>query len=121
MKRLLLLLAFLCFTATSQAQTIKQATARIFESQSKELSRIVLVYETGESEIIELENFKMLASSSSTNEVLIENQKKINKLFNDMAEKGYEISKMTTTGEVFLYTFVVFTKKVDTLFEMGDD
>lgn len=93
------------------AQTNKQATARIFESQSKELSRIVLVYETGESEIIPLQNWKLFGSASSTNQILIENQVVINKLLNDMVEKGYEITHLTNTGDSYLYTFIVFTKQ----------
>lgn len=107
----LLTATFLFATIWANAQTSKQATARIFESQNKNLSHIVLVYETGESEIIPLENWKLLGSTSSTNEVLINNQKTINKLLNDMTEKGYELTKMTSTGESFLYTFIVFTRK----------
>lgn len=107
----LLAATFLFVTLSAHAQTNKQATARIFESQNKNLSHIVLVYETGESEIIPLENWKLFGSASTTNEILIENQKTINKLLNEMTEKGYEISKITSTGEQFLYTFIVFTRK----------
>lgn len=109
--KLIITAIFLLVTIWVNAQSTKQASARIFESQNKNLSHIVLVYETGESEIILLENWKFLGSVSSTNESLIKNQKIINKLLNDMSEKGYEISKMTSTGEAFLYTFIVFTKK----------
>lgn len=107
----LLTVVFLFITIRINAQSNRQATARIFETQSKELSRIVLVYETGESEVIPLKNLKFFGSASSTNKILIENQKTINKLLNDMSEKRYEISKMTSTGEDYLYTFIVFTKK----------
>lgn len=48
---------------------------------------------------------------ASKAENLIDNQKTINKLLNDMAEKGYEITEMTSSGETTLYTFIVFTRK----------
>ena len=114
MKRQVLttILAILIMTIIANAQSnFKQASARIFESQSAELSRIVLVYENGESEVIPLKNWKLFESVSSTNDILIANQKTINKFLNDMDSKGYEISQMTTTGEGFLYTFIIFTRK----------
>jgi len=99
-------------TGVSFAQSnSKQASARIFESQSAEMSRIVLVYENGESEIIPLKNWKFMATASSTNSILIDNQKTINQFLNDMDSKGYEISHMSTTGENYLYTFILFNKK----------
>ncbi len=109
--RLLLTVFALLTSMVIQAQTGKQATARIFESQSKELSRIVLVYETGESEIIPLQHWKLFGSASSTNQILIENQVVINNLLNDMAQRGYEITHLTNTGDAYLYTFIVFTRR----------
>ena len=95
----------------ASAQTGKHATARIFESQTKKLSHIILVYDTGESEIIPLQLWQPQRSMASKAENLIDNQKTINKLLNDMAEKGYEITEMTSSGETTLYTFIVFTRK----------
>lgn len=106
----LLTAIFIFVTVWANAQTSKHATARIFESQNKNLSHIVLVYETGESEIIPLENWKKFGSIYTANEILIENQKTINRVLNEMAEKGYEIAKMTSTVELFLCTFIVFTR-----------
>lgn len=104
--------ALLLLTLYANAQTnVKQATARIFESQSAELSRIVVVYEDSTSEIIPLQNWKLFGGVASTNNILIENQKTINQFLNNMNSKGYELTKMTATGEAYLYTFIVFTRK----------
>lgn len=100
----------LMVTALVSAQSAKHATARIFESGNKNHSRITLVYETGESEIIQLEPWNSFSLEKS-NEAHIQNQTTINKLINGMAEKGYEISHMTSTFEGFLYTFIVFNKR----------
>lgn len=99
-------------TLIANAQSnVKQATARIFESHSADLSRILFVYENGESEVIPLKNWKLLGSASSMNDIFIENQKTINTLLNDMNSKGYEVSNMSTTGEGFLNAFIIFTRK----------
>ena len=104
---------FFMVTLSSHAQINKQATARIFESPSKELSRIVLVYETGESQIIPLRNWRQLAGSTSfTNEVRVDNQKTINQLLNDMGEKGYRVLEMSNSIDTnFIHTFIIFTKE----------
>jgi len=108
----LLTVMFLFVTVLANAQVSKQATARIVEGHTKEYSSIVLTYETGESEIIPLEYWKQLEKVQVMNASIIENQKIINKLINDMAEKGYEISTMTgTTQAYYLNLFIVFTKR----------
>ena len=113
-KKLLTIGLFVLIVISAQAQSVnKYATARIFESQSKELSRMVLVYETGESEIIPLKNWKpSFGSALSNNDILIENQKVITQYLNKMSEKGYEVTNMTSTGDpTYLFTSIVFTKK----------
>ncbi|MCK5027996.1 MAG: hypothetical protein KAR57_00075 [Bacteroidales bacterium] len=112
-KKLLTIGLFVLIAISAQAQKInKYASARIFESQSKELSRMVLVYETGESEIIPLKNWKAFGNALSNNDILIENQKVITEHLNKMSEKGYEVKNMTSTGDpTYLFTFIVFTKK----------
>lgn len=110
MKKLIALISSLfLFTGITYAQG--QATARIFETQSAKLSRIVVVYENGESEVIDLKNWKLFGSTSSLNETLIDNQKAINKFLQTMTDKGYKLTKMTSTGESFIYTFMVFEKE----------
>ena len=109
MNKLLLLIWFLMVGSMAFAQSSKHATARIVESQNKKLSRIVLVYETGESEIIPLSAFQFFGNDIDN--TLIDNQKTINKLINDMAEKGYQVAEMNTTGEAFFYTLILFTKQ----------
>lgn len=88
----------------------KIAIARIYEGQSVDFSRIVLVFENGETEITPLKNLPYLGSLKVSNERFVENQITINKMFNDMALKGYEIDKLSVSGESFLYTFVVFKR-----------
>jgi|GEM_PF-5631163 len=109
--KLLLATSLLLISAGIRAQSVQHATARIFEAQSKKLSRIVLVYETGESEVIALQAFTFLGVNMD--DVLVENQKTINKLINDMAAKGYDVEQMNTTGESFFYSFILFGKKLD--------
>lgn len=109
MYKLIAITGLVALSLTGYSQTAKRATARVFEVQSKKLSRIVLVYETGESEVIPLEPFKFLGVD--TDKMLVDNQKTINKLINDMAEKGYEVEHVTTTGESFFYSFIVFKKE----------
>ena len=92
------------------AQTPKKyATARVIEGSQKEVSRITLTYETGETELIQLSALKFL-QPSSTNENLLENQKLITKMINDMVAKGYTISKMSSSGEGFINTWILFEK-----------
>lgn len=100
----------LLVTALVNAQSASLATARISESTSTHLSRIALVYETGKTEIIQLESLHSLSLGKS-NEAHLQNQTTITKLINDMAEKGYEISHMTSTFESHLYTFIIFKKR----------
>ena len=108
----LLIVNFFSFTLQGYSQdTPGHATARIFESSAKGLSRIVLVYENGESEVIPLNNWKFLGTAGSNNKLLIENQVTINKMINDMSQKGYEVSKMTASGESIFYTLILFSKK----------
>lgn len=113
MKKLLfssILLLLVAYSAHAQ-KAPRQATARIFESTIKDISRIVLVYETGESEIIPLQSIKILGGVDAMNEVLVENQKTINKMLNNMDSKGYDLSHITNWGENSYITFIVFTKR----------
>tara|TARA_R110002072_G_scaffold74154_1_gene175840 strand:- start:82 stop:417 length:336 start_codon:yes stop_codon:yes gene_type:complete len=107
--KLTVIIAFMTLSVVSYSQSTARATARVFEAQNKKLSRIVLVYETGESEVIPLEPFKFFGVD--TDNVLVENQKTINKLINDMANKGYEIEHVNTTGEAFFYSLIIFKKE----------
>jgi hypothetical protein len=108
MKKLITLLALVLISTSIYAQTTSRATARIFEAQNKKLCRIVVVYEDGESEVIPLEAFKFMGVDAD--DILVANQKTINKMINDMGVKGYEIEAMTTTGETFFYSMIVFKK-----------
>ncbi len=99
---LLLLLTF----ATYAQKGTKQATARIIESTGPSL--ISLTYEDGKSEIIPLQKLRLMGNSTTT---IVENQQLINKMLNTMSEKGYEVTQMSVSGENFLYTFIVFSKK----------
>ena len=109
MKKFILMVGLIAFSISAYSQSAKRATARVFEAQNKKLSRIVLVYETGESEVIPLEPFKFFGVD--TDEILVKNQKTINKLINDMAGKGYEVEHVNTTGESFFYSLIVFKKE----------
>jgi hypothetical protein len=113
MKKLLISSMFLFLLAVgAYAQKApRQATARIFESTVKDISRIVMVYETGESEIIPLQSIKILGGMDAMNQVLVENQKTINKMLNNMDAKGYDLSHITNWGENSYITFIVFTKR----------
>ena len=116
MQKKLITIGLLVFMAISaQAQKNVYATARIFESQSKELTRMSIVYETGESEIIPLKNWKPFGKALSNNNILIENQKVITKHLNKMSEKGYEVKNMTSTGDpTYLFTSIIFIKRIKT-------
>lgn len=110
--KVFLVVGLFLFTFHGYSQEVpKYATARIFESSVKGFSRIVLVYENGESEVIQLNNWKILGSPASNNKLLIENQITINKMINDMSEKGYEVSKMTASVDNIFYTLILFSKK----------
>ena len=107
----IIILLLTIHTSISAQNLKKKATARIFESQSKTLSKIVVVYETGESEVIPLLNWKLLGGVKEIDEVLISNQKTINLFLNKMNEKGYNITLLSSTGESYVYTFIVFEKQ----------
>ncbi len=116
LKCLVTLARFICLITASTAQSTAQSTARyattrIIEGNSDANSRIVTVFENGKSEIIPLKSWGIYQTGSAMQNNLIENQKSINKFFNDMNAKGYEIKTMTTTGEKFFITLVVFSRK----------
>lgn len=108
MKTLFAFLALVVFTTMAFAQSAQHATARVFEMQNAKLSRIVLVYETGESEVIPLQGLKLFGAND---QVLIDNQKAINAMINSMAGKGYNVESMSTSGEQYLYSLILFKKE----------
>lgn len=106
----LLTTIFLFVTVWATAQVPKYATAKIVESAIKNMSNIILVDENGETEFIRLQDYKTMQATSAILEVSIENQKAITLFLNDMAEQGYEIIKMTYTGQSATVAFIVFEK-----------
>jgi hypothetical protein len=109
MNKKFIVVAGLClFSLAGYAQSAKRATARILEAQNAKISKIVVVYENGESEVIPLEPFNFMGVG--LDKILVENQKTINKLINDMAEKGYEVEHINSSGDTYLYSFIIFKK-----------
>lgn len=110
------LLTFLLFTLFSLRTAFAQsgqklATARIIEGSSVELSRMVIVYETGTSEVIPLKNIKLFSGTASAAEVLLENQTVITRVLNEMSAKGYELMQMSGGGENMFQNLFVFSKR----------
>jgi hypothetical protein len=110
MKRTLLT-AIIMLSASAAALAQSYATARIFESQAKDLSRIMLMYEDGTSELIPLQAMRWMGGAASVNEVMTANQKSINTLLNTMQAKGYKVeSQSTAMLDAVIYTLIVFRK-----------
>lgn len=101
----------LCAAHLASAQTSKFATARILEGWNKDLSQIVVVYETGENEIITLE--KNGSGLHFSIDAMIKNQLIINNFLSSMKEKGYAVVNLSSVGDATFYTLIVFTKEVD--------
>jgi len=100
---------FLSTLGTALAQSY--ATARIFESQAKDLSRIMVMYEDGTTELIPLQAMKWMGGAASVNEVMSSNQKQITTLLNTMSGKGYKVdSQSTAMLDAVIYTIIVFRK-----------
>ncbi len=111
-KTLLTLVVFGFFVLSASAQvSSKFATARIIEAPAIRTSAILVVYETGENETIPLNKLESFVKEEKAYTAMIENQKIINQFLGKMAAKGYEIKNMTTTGDSFQYTFLIFEKK----------
>ena len=108
MKTAFTVLAITLASIASFGQSAQHATARVFEMQNAKLSRIVLVYENGESEVIPLQALKLFGAND---QVLIDNQKAVNDMINSMAEKGYNVESMSTSGDQFLYSLILFKKE----------
>ena len=108
MKSTLTILAIVLSSMATFGQSAKHATARVFEMQNAKLSRIVLVYEDGQSEVIPLQALKLFGAND---QVLIDNQKAVNDMINGMAEKGYRVESMSTSGDQFLYSLILFKKE----------
>jgi hypothetical protein len=43
--------------------------------------------------------------------IMVENQKIITRFINEKKELGYEIKQLTSSGENFVYTLIIFEKK----------
>ncbi len=110
MKALGLLIGITLLSSAAHAQN--SAMARMIETQNKDYCRILLTYDTGESEVIPVENFKIFGGSEASNASLIANQKAMLKLINDMSAKGYKATSINSSAEAaILYTAVLFTKE----------
>jgi hypothetical protein len=111
--RLLFCLLFLlfCLCKANAQSGQKMATARIVEGSSVELSRIVIVYETGTNEVVPLKNIKLFSGTASAAEVLLENQTVITRVLNEMSAKGYELVQMSGGGENMFQNLFVFAKR----------
>jgi len=83
-------------------------TARIFESQA--FSQIMVVYETGETEMIALNRIKAWGDGSGGRNTMMDNQKIISWFINEMLKKGYTVHQMSTTQATAVYTFIIFKK-----------
>lgn len=110
MKTILLSTALFMGTLGS-ALAQSYATARIFESQAKDLSRIMLMYEDGTTELIPLQAMRWMGGAASVNEVMSSNQKQITTLLNTMSGKGYKVdSQSSAMMDAVIYTIIVFKK-----------
>lgn len=106
-----LVLSFCLLFSVSKAQSSgKIATAKIIESGSAVLSRISFVNEKGESQTIPLQKLKMMGGNLNDS-IMVENQKIITRFINEKKELGYEIKQLTSSGENFVYTLIIFEKK----------
>jgi hypothetical protein len=76
----------------------KYLTMRTFQAAMGGSSKIMIVYEDGKTEEIELEKY------SVSN--FLPNTVKINKAINDISNKGYELFSVTGAEMVSLYTFI---------------
>jgi len=112
MKRISTILGLiLCLTSFSWGQSI--ITARIIEYSNKgDFSRIIVVYETGESEVIPLQPAKIQWPGDKSNEGLIANQKIINEFIHKVESSGYQLVEIAplSVGETS-ERFMVFRKK----------
>jgi hypothetical protein len=107
----LLVLSFcLLFSKINAQSSGKIATAKIVESGSAVLSRISFVNEKGESQTIPLQKLKMMGGNLNDS-IMVENQKIITRFINEKKELGYEIKQLTSSGENFVYTLIIFEKK----------
>jgi len=113
MKNITCLLVFsfcLIFSKINAQSSGKIATAKIVESGSAVFSRISFVNEKGESKTIPLQKLKMMGGNLNDS-IMVENQKIITRFINEKKELGYEIKQLTSSGENFVYTLIIFEKK----------
>jgi len=83
---------------------------RIIESFG--YSKIVVVYETGESKSVVLAPFNLTAKPDKTEAAMVKNQKTINRLIDEMTASGYEVVDVSTAANGgFFERFVIFEKK----------
>ncbi len=84
---------FLSFRPAPQ-DTGTYATMRIYENFSVVVSKIVVTYADGETEIIELGPFKY------NDEYMKDNNQIMNRAMNMMAEKGYRLVTSSSSGKI---------------------
>ena len=95
----LVLIIFLTSAFTEQQGSgNKYLTMRIFQAAIGGGSKIMIVYEDGKTEEIELEKYAVGN--------FLPNTVKINQTINDLSNKGYELFSVTGAEMLSLYTFV---------------
>lgn len=109
---LLLTLTILVCCFKLPAQNASVVTARIVESQSGDFTRMIVVRDNEAPEIIPLKDYKAFGSASSANEILAENQKKINKLIKELVDRGYELNQSSFAVDQGVYhSMLVFIRQ----------
>lgn len=106
MYKALLISTFLLSSLLTNAQ--KYASAYIMEGGTNRLSKIIVVYETGDKEIIPL-SVKNIGKKDFE-EKCISNLKTITNFFSTMESKGYTTQEMTVEGVI---KFVLFRKELN--------
>lgn len=105
---LTLILASLSFLALAQ----EYATARIMESRMKRASFIHLVYDNGEHESIDLQDWATFAGAGTIASTMLQNQQTFTRLIGTMHAKGYAmIQSSESSTESYLITLLVFRRE----------
>jgi len=101
------ILLFFGTLISTKAQSF--ASARIIEYL--DASRIIVVYETGESKVIQMEYANETSAPKKNNERLISNQRIINKFLSEMKDSGYTLLDVSARQkEYYSERLLLFSK-----------
>jgi hypothetical protein len=115
MKHLKLLILTFIFAGTFQTVVGQNhAVAKIMETGNPKLSRILVSYDNGTTEVVPLNAFLQKGTPEKDNDALLDNMKIVANFYDTMEKRGYEIvtvSPVTPTNDLIPYILVTFRKK----------